>query len=93
MTDVNQDLFPQKLRELRGPKSLYAIEKESGVYRGTLRKYETGKLLPERAMLEKLAAYYKVEFKDLMKLILSDLYPLDSLERAIVIEWVREITA
>ena len=92
MADVNTSLLAQKLRELRGAKSLYLVQQEMGVDRGSLRKYETGRLLPEKAMLEKLATYYQIDFASLLKLILADQYPEHSLERAIVIEWVREIT-
>lgn len=92
MPDVNQSLFSAKLRELRGRRSLYSVQQKTGIDRGSLRKYELGKLIPERTMLEKLASYYEVDFAVLMKLILEDLYPENSVERAVVIDWVSEIT-
>lgn len=91
MPDVNQSGLSAKLRELRGKRSLYSVQQETGIDRSSLRKYELGKLVPERVMLEKLANYYEVQFAILMKLILADLYPENSVERAILIDWVDEI--
>jgi transcriptional regulator with XRE-family HTH domain len=90
MTEVKLSPLAEKLRNLRGDKSLYLVEKESGIYRGTLKKYESGSLIPENPMLERLSSYYKINVSVLLKLILEDLYPPGSTQRKVVIEWALE---
>lgn len=79
----------QKLTTLRGEKTLYRVEKESGVDRGQLRRYEIGETLPENESLAKLAAFYGVDFKELKMLYFEDCFPDQSQERNLLFEWVQ----
>jgi transcriptional regulator with XRE-family HTH domain len=87
MPIVKNTLLSQKLRELRGSRTLYSIEKEIQISRGTLLKYETGQLVPEKNRLTLLSKYYKVSYESLFGLLLEDLFPAHSLEREIVVQW------
>lgn len=88
MGSVNKHLA-EKLRELRGNAPLNKVEKQTGVSRANLARYEQGQYLPSQAVLQKLADYYQVAYKDLRKLYYEDHFT-DPLERDIVLEWANE---
>lgn len=79
----------QKLKSLRGERSLYQIEKESGIARSLLRRYEVGTLIPESDMLKRLAAFYGQSFQDFKILCFEDLYPEGSEDRQILRYWLQ----
>ena len=91
MQDVNNHLLAAKLVELRGARSLYRVAKAADVSRGTLYRYEQAVLVPNDQTLEKLAAFYNCDFKELKKLMLADSFPEGSRQRDILFEWVSEV--
>jgi transcriptional regulator with XRE-family HTH domain len=90
MHNVNSRLS-RKLKELRGKRSLYQVEQESGISRSLIRRYEAGEHTPEDAMLKRIAGYYEVGFRILRKLQLEDEFPSGSEKRQILLEWIDEI--
>lgn len=91
MKPVNSKLA-QKLVALRGEQSLYKVGEGSGVNRGSLLRYEAGEKIPEDPNLKKLARFYQVDFAELKKLILEDMFPVKSENRKILLEWVSELS-
>jgi transcriptional regulator with XRE-family HTH domain len=84
-------LLAARLRELRGLKSLYAVEHDSGISRGNLLRYEKGVQIPENDALQRLADYYQIEFLELKKLWVADLFPIDSLNRQALDAWLKDM--
>ena len=84
------NLLAAKLRALRANKSLYAIEKESGISRGNLLRYENGMQIPENDSLKRIAAFYQVSFIELKKLWVADLFPEGSIEREALFAWLKD---
>jgi transcriptional regulator with XRE-family HTH domain len=83
-------LLGSRLRQLRADKSLYAIEKESGISRGTLQRYENGTQVPENEALLRLSKFYKIEFLNLKKLWVADLFRQGTPEREALLLWLKE---
>lgn len=78
-----------RLKELRGDTPLTEIERQTGVPRGNLFRYEQGVYLPKPKVLKALAAYYKLPYKTLKCLYYEDLYSNDAEELEIVLYWAR----
>ncbi len=87
MTTVKNQLG-QKLKELRNTKTLYQVESESGINRSQLRRYELGRI-PEPEVLQRLADFYQVPYKELKALSFEDLFPKGSKDRALLLEWAK----
>jgi transcriptional regulator with XRE-family HTH domain len=77
-----------RLKELRAAKSLNQVSQESGIDRGQLRRYEAGRI-PEDALIVKLAEYYQVSYQELKGLSFESLYPVGSLRRQALFNWVQ----
>lgn len=92
MTNVNNHLAT-RLRELRGERSLYKVEEGSGIPRSMLKRYESGENLPEDSTLEKLSTFYGVDYSELKTLYFEDFFPEDSVNRAILFQWVDKAKA
>jgi transcriptional regulator with XRE-family HTH domain len=90
MIDVNRKLA-EALRTLRGERALNEVEKQTGVSRGNLSRYEQGQYLPRKDVLKKLAAFYEVPYQDLRTLYYEDMFSEDAEEREIVIHWARSL--
>lgn len=75
-----------RLRALRGDLSLRDVEREIGIARADISRYEKGVIAPTPQRLQKLAAYYELPYKELRMLYFDDLYAgTDDLK--ILIEW------
>lgn len=79
-----------KLKALRGDLTLYELERQTGVQRTVLNSYERGKHLPTPKSLEKLAAFYKIPYKELRLLYYRDYYTANPTEAEIVLEWAKQ---
>ncbi|MBX2859920.1 MAG: helix-turn-helix domain-containing protein [Vampirovibrio sp.] len=79
-----------RLRNLRGKLSLLDIQKETGLYRIDIQRFELGAKAPRPHNLKKLAECYELSYKELRKLYYEDLYADDPEELAIVLEWAKE---
>jgi len=90
MPDVKSK-FSEKLKELRGKRSLYQVEQESGISRSLIRRYENGEHVPEDSMVKRIAEYFEVDFQVLRKLQFEDAFPEGSEERLALFHWVDEI--
>ena len=90
-SDCQMSLLGSKLRELRGSKSLYAIERDSGISRGNLLRYEKGTQIPENDALKRLADYFQIEFLELKKLWVADQFPEGSLNRQALVAWLMDL--
>lgn len=53
-------LFCERLKELRGDKSLQSVSNSLGISRATLGYYESGERKPDAEILSRIAKYYKV---------------------------------
>ena len=60
------------LRELRGADSLYEVEKQTGIRRAQLQRYENGLRTPPRDILKKLSGYYEIAYETLLHLYLDE---------------------
>jgi len=87
MEFVNNHLG-QKLKELRGNLSLYEVEKDVGITRISIQRYESGERVPEDRNLEILAEYYQVPFELLKTLIFQNKYPSGSRDFSILKNYV-----
>jgi len=90
MSNVNNHLG-QKLRELRGDKTIYQVAKEVQIDRTQLKRYEEGRI-PADEVLEKLAQFYDVPFDALRIMGFEDQFPVDSRQRQILIKWVKSLS-
>lgn len=90
MSEVKSQLA-ERLRQLRGTRTLYQVEQESGISRSLIRRYENGTHIPEEQMLRRIAEYYEFEFPALRKLHFAALFPEGSEIRKTLFEWVDEI--
>jgi transcriptional regulator with XRE-family HTH domain len=88
--DNVKNLLGQKLKELRGNQTLYRAADEMNMNRRQLQRYEEGRL-PEDEPLEKIAVYYNVPFVELKELYFEDLYPQDSKNRDIILQWAQKL--
>ncbi len=80
-----------KLKALRGTLSLYEVERQTGIQRTVLNNYERGKHFPTPKSLEKLAAFYKIPYKELRLLYYHDYYADHPTEAEITLEWAKQI--
>jgi transcriptional regulator with XRE-family HTH domain len=80
----------ERLKELRGEKTLYEVERQTGIRRSALNSYEKGDHFPTPKTLEKLAEFYKVPYKELRILHYWDYYMANPTERDIVLAWAEE---
>lgn len=55
----------ERLRSLRGDRTLDVVAKEIGVTRDAISKYEMGQRVPKDAIKVKLARYYQTTVEDL----------------------------
>ena len=55
----------ERLRNLRGDRTLDMVAKEIGVTRDAISKYEMGQRVPKDAIKVKLARYYQTTVEDL----------------------------
>lgn len=78
-----------RLKELRGARSLNAVSQECGIDRGQLRRYEEGRI-PDDDLIEKLAGYYQVSYEELKGLSFENLYPEGSRQRHALLQWVQQ---
>ncbi len=61
MTSTNVDtIFAERMRELRGDRSLDDVAQQIGLNRATLGYYETGKRHPDAEILKRIADFYGV---------------------------------
>jgi transcriptional regulator with XRE-family HTH domain len=79
-----------KLRTLRGERTLYQVANAIGINRRQLQRYEEGRL-PEDEPLEKIADYYQVQFADLKELYFEDLYPEGERNREVLKKWIQKL--
>jgi transcriptional regulator with XRE-family HTH domain len=89
MKNVNKHLS-EKLRELRGERSLYQVGQELNFSRSLLSRYEKGEQTPEDTTLKRLAEYYAVSYEELKKPYFEDLYPKGSEARQVLEAWLKE---
>lgn len=75
-----------QLRKLRGDKTLYQVQQETGLPRITISRYERGENIPSVANLKKLSHYYGCDYKELRVLYYNDIL-MDEEERLIVTTW------
>lgn len=54
-----------KLRELRGNRSMECVAKEVGISKSSIAMYETGKRVPKDDVKKKLSVYYNYPIADL----------------------------
>jgi transcriptional regulator with XRE-family HTH domain len=90
MTLVN-NLLGAYLKELRAERSLYQIEKDSGIPRSLISRYERGVLTPEYKTLKRFADFYQVDLQALQEHGYEDLFPLGSEQRFSVLQWAQKI--
>lgn len=78
-----------RLRELRGIKSIRDVEAELGIDRSDISKYERGRFVPSPDRLLRIAEYYQASYRELRKLSYSDMFS-EPEEYALVLEWAQE---
>lgn len=79
-------ILGDRLRELRGDRSLYQVGKATGIDRSHIKQFEEGSSLPTPHKLEALSNYYDVSYEELKFLYFDEVYT-DPKERALVIKW------
>lgn len=79
--------FGEKLRELRGDRSLAKVEAGCGVNRSDVKAYEDDKYLPKLGNFRKLGQYYEA-YEELFPLYLEEMFP-DALEQDLIMKWAR----
>lgn len=84
-------LLGDKLKELRGTRSLYEVGKACKLIPNDVSRYEKGKRVPTPEVLERLANYYGITYKELRKLYYSDILANDEREKEVIVEWVMNI--
>jgi transcriptional regulator with XRE-family HTH domain len=82
-------LLGNKLKELRGDRSLRDVEREIGMDRSDLSKYERGRFVPSSERLQKLADYYDHPYRELRKLYFIDLFT-EPEDHELILEWAAE---
>jgi transcriptional regulator with XRE-family HTH domain len=81
----------KRLQELRGEVSLYEVEKQTGVSRINVSRYEKGVFLPTDTVLKKLADFYQVSYADLRILYYDDFFNKDLMEKEIALRWAKRV--
>lgn len=79
--EINIKLFQERLKDLRGEKSLQEVATALGISRATLGYYESGDRKPDIEMLLRIADYYNVSCDYLLGL--TDVRSMDIEDRAI----------
>jgi transcriptional regulator with XRE-family HTH domain len=79
----------EKLRELRGTRTLYEVQQATKIDRGHLKRYEAGELSPTMDKLKLLGEFYGA-MEELMFLYFEELLP-GELEREYVIKWAKKL--
>lgn len=79
-TEINiyLQLFRERLRNLRGEKSLQEVAKDIEISRATLGYYESGDRKPDIEILLKIAKYYNVSCDYLLGLTATDCTDIDT---------------
>jgi len=90
MVNVNRFLG-LKLNALRGEQSLYEVGKATNISRSNLKSYEEGLHLPSEEVLQRLASYYEVSYRELRILYYADYYHRFPEERSIVLAWAEKV--
>lgn len=80
-TNENMQIFKERLKALRGKRSLQEVAHDLGISRATLGYYENGDRKPDIEVLLKIASYYNVSCDYLLGL--TDCLTLDIDNRAI----------
>lgn len=75
--NVYLQLFRERLRNLRGEKSLQEVAKDIGISRATLGYYESGYRKPDIEILLKIAKYYNVSCDYLLGLTMTNCPDID----------------
>ncbi|MEB3286368.1 MAG: helix-turn-helix transcriptional regulator [Vampirovibrionales bacterium] len=75
-----------QLRKLRGNRTLYQVQQETGLPRITISRYERDENTPSINNLKKLAQYYQIDYKALRLYYYEDILT-DAEERLIVLSW------
>lgn len=86
MSEVKHNLG-QRLRELRGNRTLQEVAEPLGIDRRSYQRYENGRI-PKDGLLETIASFYEVPFDELKQLCFEDLFPEGSRDRSIIFQWV-----
>lgn len=92
MSDVNSPLA-QRLRALRGERSLYSVAQAMGLDRRHLKFYEDGRIPQSDEALANIASFYAVPFDELKALAFESEYPAGSPQRDSLIRWVKGLLA
>jgi transcriptional regulator with XRE-family HTH domain len=79
-------LLGERLRELRGNRKLYDVEKATGITRIEISRYEKGNYFPSPKNLSRLAEFYGVSYDELRVLYYDDFFS-DPVERRLVLAW------
>jgi transcriptional regulator with XRE-family HTH domain len=82
-------LLRNKLKDLRGSRSTYDVEKGTGIKRAEINTYEKGGYYPSAANLKKLAHYFDVTYSELRKLYYAETIT-DPEEQEAIKSWVLE---
>ena len=62
---MNNAVIAEKLKKLRGKKSMEEVAKAIGVSKSAIAMYESGKRVPKDIVKKKLAEYYNYPVADL----------------------------
>lgn len=85
-------LFAEKMRQLRGERSLGDVQLGTDISRIEISRYERGKYYPTADKLKKLAAFYGVSYSELRGLQLDETIK-DPDERQALIDWVQRLSS
>jgi transcriptional regulator with XRE-family HTH domain len=77
----------QKLRSLRGERSLLDVTKGTGIAKIDISRYEKGERVPNPERLKRLAEFYQIAYPDLRTLYFQDVL-VSKEERDAVLLWV-----
>jgi transcriptional regulator with XRE-family HTH domain len=79
----------ERLKELRGSRSLYAVEQATKIDRSHLKRYEAGLLTPTLEKLKTLGDYYDA-MEELLFLYFDEFFP-GKVERAYLVKWLKHL--
>jgi transcriptional regulator with XRE-family HTH domain len=83
---LSMGLLGERLKELRGTRALYDVEKATGITRIEVSRYEKGSYYPSPKNLSKLAEFFGVTYDELRILYYDDFFS-DPKERELVLQW------
>lgn len=86
--ECQMTLLGAYLKELRGTLSTGDVERETGIPRATLSRYERGENIPSPAKLKQLAEFYECPYSDLRIYFYDDLISELPEEAGVLIAWV-----